>query len=154
MSIRSILILVSLAANIFLVVNFQGATRKIQEARQMSLFEDNDMNKVRELAGRVRPGNGLNPQGVNQDLAMLQKIKSSVAEEINKTHSGRPDLHCPSASRGELDQMVRQMADYKAKLDILLEQNSKEDRAKEELVRKVEAEALKIKMELLSLCSR
>jgi len=154
MSIRSILILVSLAANIFLIAALQTSARKVQEARQLSLLEDTDLNRVRDLSGRVRPAGGLNPKAVNQDLAILQNIKSSVAEEINKPRSGRADLRCPVASRAELNQMVAQMTDYKKRLDLVMESGNRSNKVKDEMIRRVEEEALRIKDELLVLCAR
>ncbi len=112
------------------------------------------MNKVRELAGRVRPNSGLNPRGISQDLAMLQRVKQAVSDQVSSRRPGGPDLRCPNASRGELDQMLSQMGDYKKKVDTLMVSNGRESREKEEMIRKVELEATKIKMELLSLCAR
>lgn len=153
MSPRSILILVSLAANVFLIFSLNSASRRIKEARQLSLLEDTDLNRVRDLSGRVQPKSGLNASAVTQDLAILAKVRAAVAEQVNGK-SNRADLKCPQASRGELDQMISQMEDYRKKLDALLSGPGRSDQDKEDVIRKIEDEASKIKMELMSQCAR
>lgn len=150
----SVLIVISLAVNVLLAMQMRGAANRIKESRQLSLLEDTDLNRVRDLSGRIKAASGLNTQALSQDLYLLQKIKFAVAQQVHSPRSGRPDIRCPRASKAELNQLITQMADYKKRVDIFLRSSGTTSAEKEKMIRAVEDEAQKIKLELIAQCAR
>ncbi len=153
MNLRNVLILLSLAANLGLVVSFNASLSRAGEARQLLIQQGSEINRLRTAGARVKPGvAGLTAAGLATELVLLQRVKTAVATEISRTRG--QDFKCARGSAGELGRLLNAMAEFKKRLDALKERSDKEARDRDDMVTKVEQEARKMKEELLQLCSR
>lgn len=152
MSLRSILILGSLAANLILVISVQSSLSKVQALRQATVQLDSEASRLKETAGRIAvTDTGLSTRTMGLELALLQKIKVAVGNQIAK-NKGR-DLRCARGPASELNTVLNTLAEYKKKLDILILNNEADARNREEIVARIEDQARKMKEELISLCT-
>ncbi len=152
MSTRSILILCSLAANVALIFVFSGSLKRVQQARQLMMQQDGDITRLREAAQRFKPGEpGLSSGGLMQEVVLLQKVKTAVAAELSKNRAR--NVKCLKGASSEMGLILSSIADYKKKLDIVIANKNKNARNREEMVKRVEEEARKMKLELMVACA-
>ncbi len=153
MNLRSLLILVSLAASAGLVISLNASVKRANEARQALMQQSSEISRLRSASTKIKPGmGGLSASGMATELALLQKIKLAVASEVSRGQNR--DVKCARGSAGDLGRLMNGMTDFKKKLDALLESTQKDARNRDEMVARVEEEARKMKEELITLCSR
>lgn len=153
MSLRSLLILVSLAANIILVFSFRGSLKNSESARQMLIQQETELSRVTKTAAQIKPGmGGLSARGIGTELALIQKVKLAVASELARNKSR--EMKCSSGTSGNLGLLSNQMNELKKKIDFLVGNNSKDMGKRDQMVDMIEDEARKMKYELLAACSR
>lgn len=153
MKLRDFLILASLVANGVLVYAMQRSLQRSSEASVLMQQQSAELGRLREaVQASQSSGGGLSSAGLGSELALLQKIKISVAAEIARTK--KEEARCAQASAGGLGPLMNAMSDYRKRVDALGETNRKEAARKAELVARVEDEARKMKEELIVLCSR
>lgn len=153
MKLRNFLILSSLVANVVLVWSMHKSLRRSAEARAFMQQQSGEVTRLREAFQRRRSdGGALSASGLGMELALLQKIKMSVAAEVARAK--KDESRCAKGSAGGLGQLINAMSDYRKRVDALGESNRKDAAKKAELAARVEEEARKMKEELIVLCSR